>query len=236
MEPAKSFDPADAGIPECRWAALLSHVGEWLPKNGPLLIVAPHPDDEILGAGGLVQSWVTSGGAVTVVSITDGEAADPSHPQLDLVRRGELRDALRKLSSFHVQVERLGLPDGRVNEHRNRLRNGILQHVDASGTIIAPYERDGHPDHEAVGQVCLEIAQTQGIPIARYPVWTWHHTEPETLKSSRWGRFPLTPAAQRAKKRALESFSSQLRPEHGSPIVPPHVLEHFHRPYEAFLV
>lgn len=236
MEPTKPFDSSDAGTAECRWAALLSHVGEWLPKNGPLLVVAPHPDDEILGAGGLVQSWVTSGETVTVISVTDGEAADRSHPQLDLVRRGELRDALRKLSSVHVKMERLGLPDGRVREHRNRLRNGILRHVDASGTIIAPYERDGHPDHETVGQVCLDIAQTEGISIARYPVWTWHHTEPETLKTSRWGRFPLSPAAQRAKKRALESFGSQMRPQRGLPIVPPHLLEHFHRPYEAFLV
>jgi hypothetical protein len=46
----------------------------------------------------------------------------------------------------------------------------------------------------------------------------------------------LSPAAQRAKKRALESFRSQLAPQRGLPIVPPHVLEHFHRPYEAFLV
>ena len=171
-----------------------------------------------------------------MVSVTDGEAADPSQPQLDLVRRGELRDALRKLSSFHVNIERLGLPDGRVTDHRNRLRNAIRRHVNHSGTIIAPYERDGHPDHEAVGEICMEIAQMEHIPIARYPVWTWHHTEPEALKTSRWGLFPLTPAAQRAKKRALQSFRSQLRPSRGPPIVPPHVLEHFHRPYEAFLV
>ena len=61
MESRKSFDPANAGTAECRWASLLSHVGEWLPKQGPLFVVAPHPDDEILGAGGLVQSWVASG-------------------------------------------------------------------------------------------------------------------------------------------------------------------------------
>jgi len=236
MEPGKSFDPADEGTAEWRWLSLLSHFKEWLPRQGPLLVVAPHPDDEVLGAGGLVQSWVTSGGSVTVVSVTDGEAADPSHPHLDLIRRGELRDALRKLSTVHVDLQRLGLPDGRVADHRNRLRNAIRQHADPSGTIIAPYERDGHPDHEAVGQVCLEVSQADGIPIARYPVWAWHHTEPESLRTSRWGLFPLSPAAQRAKKRALQSFGSQLRPAQGSPVVPPHVLEHFQRPYEAFLV
>jgi LmbE family N-acetylglucosaminyl deacetylase len=236
MAHGKSFDPADDGTPECQWLSLFSHFGEWLPKRGPLTVVAPHPDDEILGAGGLVQTWVAAGESVTVVSVTDGEAADPNHPHLDLVRRGELRDALRKLSSLHVTVQRLGLPDGQVGEHRNRLRNAIRQYADPTGTLIGPYERDGHPDHEAVGEVCLEISQAEGIPIARYPVWTWHHTEPEALRASRWGLFTLTPAAQRAKRRALQSFESQLRPSQGSPIVPPHVLEHFYRPYEAFLV
>lgn len=232
----KSFDPAARGTPEHRWRSLLRHFSNWLPQQGPLLVIAPHPDDEVLGAGGLVQSWAAAGGSVTVMSVTDGEAADPRQPQLDLVRRGELRDALRKLSSIHVNLQRLGLPDGHVGEHRNRLRNAVRQHIDPSGTLIAPYECDGHPDHEAVGQVCLEIARTEGTPIARYPVWTWHHTEPEALVSSRWGLFPLSLAAQRAKKRALQSFRSQLAPSRGTPIVPPHVLEHFQRPYEAFLI
>jgi LmbE family N-acetylglucosaminyl deacetylase len=236
MQPGKAFHLADEGTAESRWLALLSHFGEWLPKRGPLTVIAPHPDDEILGAGGLVQSWAGLGESVTVVSVTDGEAADVGHPQLDLVRRGELRDALRKLTNIHVKIERLGLPDGRVGEHRNRLRNAIRQHCDPAGTLIAPYERDGHPDHQAVGEVCLEMSQAEGIPIARYPVWTWHHTEPEALRSSRWGLFPLTPAAQRAKRRALQSFESPLRPSQGLPVVPAQVLEHFHRPFEAFLV
>jgi LmbE family N-acetylglucosaminyl deacetylase len=164
------------------------------------------------------------------------EAADPNHPQLDLVRRGELRNALRKLSFLHVNLQRLGLPDGRVGKHRNRLRNAIGSCIDPAATLIAPYERDGHPDHEAVGEVCLGISQTEGLPIARYPIWTWHHTDPHTMRDQEWGLFRLGPSGQRAKKRALQSYDSQLRPTHGRPVVPPHVLEHFHRPYEAFLI
>ena len=38
-----------------------------------LLVIAPHPDDEVLGAGGLMQRVHATGGAVRVVYLTDGE-------------------------------------------------------------------------------------------------------------------------------------------------------------------
>jgi hypothetical protein len=41
--------------------------------------------------------------------------------------------------------------------------------------------------------------------------------------------------AQRAKGRAIQCFESQLRPSHGTPIVPPNVLPYFARAFEAFI-
>jgi LmbE family N-acetylglucosaminyl deacetylase len=108
--------------------------------------------------------------------------------------------------------------------------------VQDRGTIIAPYELDGHPDHDATGRECLEVAQSNGVPIARYPIWAWHHMKPTAMRPVHWGRFHLEAGARRAKKRALQCFETQLRPPQGLPIVPPHVLAHFERPYEAFLL
>jgi LmbE family N-acetylglucosaminyl deacetylase len=236
MQPSSSFSPQDAGTPEPEWRSLLRQSSEWQPRAGPLVVVAPHPDDEILGAGGLVRSCAMAGQKVTIISVTDGEAADCSRPGLDRIRRSELRNALRTLSLSHVTVHRLGIPDGRVQDHRNRLRGVLRECAKDRGTIIAPYEHDGHPDHEAAGRECLEVAQSDGVPIARYPVWAWHHTKPAALRAVRWGLFHLEAGAQRAKKRALQCFESQLRPPGGLPIVPPQVLAHFERPYEAFVL
>jgi LmbE family N-acetylglucosaminyl deacetylase len=200
------------------------------------LIVSPHPDDEVLAAGGLIHSVATAGHAVTIVSVTDGEAAFPTWKGLDLVRRAELKGALRKLCPTHVSVIRIGLPDGKVGRHANRLRNVLLSLIEPSVTLVAPYEKDGHPDHDAVGAVCCELAQSQGIDLARYPVWTWHHGDPHAFAGAPWGKFSLTPDARRAKARALQCFASQLRPPRQPPIVPRHVLTHFERPYEVFLL
>jgi LmbE family N-acetylglucosaminyl deacetylase len=236
IKPIAPFDPADAGTPDARWTSALAAAAEWRPKTPGLLVVSPHPDDEVLGAGGLIHSWASMGRPVTIMSVTDGEGAFPDWHGLDLIRRDELKDALRKLSSNHVSVVRLGLPDGKVGQHANRLRNALLALLDGSITLIAPFERDGHPDHDAIGEVCVSLARTHGVPIARYPIWTWHHTDPDAFGEAPWARFPLSLEARRAKARAAECFASQLNPPGLAPIVPRHVLSHFERSYEAFLL
>lgn len=230
------FDPANAGTPECLWQRMLSDRPPWMPAQGPLIVVSPHPDDEVMGTGGLIHSWASAGRRVIVVSVTDGEAAFPHWRGLDLIRRAELKGALRKLCSTYVSVVRVGLPDGGVARHANRLRNALLALIEPHVTLIAPYERDGHPDHDATGEVCCALARTHGLALARYPIWTWHHADPATLAAARWGKFSLSCEARRAKARALQCFSSQLQPPRLAPVVPQHVLAHFERPYEVFLL
>jgi LmbE family N-acetylglucosaminyl deacetylase len=234
--PIAPFDPADAGTPDDQWVSALAAATEWTPQTAGLVVVSPHPDDEILGAGGLIHTWAALNRPVTIVSVTDGEAAFPEWHGLDIVRREELKGALRKLSLNHVAVVRLGLPDGRVAQHVNRLRNALLALLDTTITVIAPFERDGHPDHDAIGEICVSLARAHGIAVARYPIWTWHHADPTAFGDAPWVRFPLSLEARRAKARAAECFVSQLNPPQLAPIVPRHVLTHFERPYEAFLL
>ena len=44
-----------------------------VPDGTRLLVIAPHPDDEVLGAGGLMQRVHAGGGTVRVVYLTDGD-------------------------------------------------------------------------------------------------------------------------------------------------------------------
>ena len=91
-----------------------------------LLVVAPHPDDETLGAGGLVQRVLARDGTVRVVLVTAGDGyveavqaetrALRPRPQ-DFVaygerRLGEARAAVRRLGGGRVRLGLLGFPDG----------------------------------------------------------------------------------------------------------------------------
>ncbi|HME72934.1 MAG TPA: PIG-L family deacetylase [Myxococcota bacterium] len=95
-------------------------------KNERLLVVAPHPDDEALGAGGLIQVVLARRGSVRVVTVTAGDgyveavemATGELHPRpAEFIAYGEqrvqeLRAAVHILSNGRAPVEDLGFPDG----------------------------------------------------------------------------------------------------------------------------
>jgi LmbE family N-acetylglucosaminyl deacetylase len=231
-----SFDPADGGAAKAAWQVLLESRGMWQPRAGALVVVSPHPDDELLAAGGLIRQWALSGHPVTVLSVTDGERAYPNWAGLDVIRRRELTDGLRVLVPVHVAIRRVGIPDGKVASHSNRLRNALLHVLDETTTLVAPYEQDGHPDHDATGRVCLDVTHASQVSLVRYPIWAWHRRMTAMLSALSWAKYALNADTQRAKMRAIECFASQIKPPRGEPQLPANVLHSFLRPYEAFIV
>jgi LmbE family N-acetylglucosaminyl deacetylase len=232
----EGFDPSVKGTADGVWDAALNKQPQWKPRGAPIIVVSPHPDNESLGAGGLIATCARLGHSVIVVSVTDGEAAHPDWAHLGALRRREQREAARVLGGDQVAVVRAGLPDGQVREHENHLRQFLLGLVSRGSVIVAPYERDGHPDLEAVGRVCRQVATARGLALARYPLRAWQATRPESLRGVRWGTFSLTVEARQAKARAIACYRSQLQPAAREPTVPPAVLQYFERPYEAFLL
>ena len=97
-----------------------------LAQGERLLVFAPHPDDESLGAGGLVQAVLANGGSVRIVTFTAGDG----YPEALAMERGdavampadylgfgerrlaELRSAALELGGPAVRVDALGFPDG----------------------------------------------------------------------------------------------------------------------------
>lgn len=95
-----------------------------------LLVVAPHPDDETIGAGGLIQRVLARGGEVRVVLITAGdgfvgavaqESGSP-RPRPDAfvaygaLRLRESRAALRTLAADRARLQILAFPDGGLDQ------------------------------------------------------------------------------------------------------------------------
>jgi LmbE family N-acetylglucosaminyl deacetylase len=231
-----AFNPAHPGTPESLWEAALKHEQVLEFPFSAVVVVSPHPDDEVLGAGGLIRVAAQAGRVVTVLGVTDGEAAYPDWRGLDKIRCREVSKALNILAPHKVVTQHLKIPDGRVDQHRATLFDAIDRRISHDTLLVAPYERDGHPDHDATGEVCCEIARRRAKTLWRYPIWAWHHSSPERFAGKPWGRLPLDAAAMRAKARAMSCFASQMRPLGRDPIVPSHVLAYFTRQYEAFLV
>jgi LmbE family N-acetylglucosaminyl deacetylase len=97
-----------------------------VPAGTRLLVIAPHPDDEVLGAGGLMQRVKATGGTVRVVYLTDGDGYPEGVKEEDHVeaptandylgygkqRRREARAALVRLGLADAFQTFLGFPDG----------------------------------------------------------------------------------------------------------------------------
>lgn len=121
------------------------------------LIVAPHPDDEVIGAGLLIAALRRRGCAVRVVVVSDGGASHTGSarwPRARLVaeRRRESRRALKRLAVSKGAVIFLGLPDGALDRASCRRALGAMVRQRRLDLIVGPAPDDDHPDHRTVAR------------------------------------------------------------------------------------
>ena len=236
-----------AGTDESAWAAWPAS-GGW-PVLDPsrlagrtVAVLAAHPDDEVLGVGGLVHQLAAQGTRLRFVWATDGEAShpgsvSPTARDLAAVRRAESAAALVRLGAAEAPRVRLGLPDGGLAAHPDDLVRRLRAVVHRDDVVIAPWSGDGHPDHEACGAAAARVAKQ----VLEYPVWAWHWARPDDPRVP-WARATkvlLPPEARSAKQAAVACFASQVAPigpePADGPVLPERVLAHFARDHEVLL-
>lgn len=245
-----SFDHRDEGTPEEAWLTdprwqdvPALHLAEHLER---LVVVSAHPDDESLGAAGLIRRASASGASVHVVVATDGAASHPDSPTvtgegLARVRQEELRRAVALLAP-DATVEFLGLPDGRLRTATDALVERLRAlALDDRALVVVPWRADGHGDHEAAGAAVAGLALETGAHLLEYPVWMWHWAAPAD-SAVPWGRFvtlALDEDEQRLKADAIAAHASQnapLSPHPGDEVLlSDRFHDYFRRPFEVYI-
>lgn len=220
-----TFDHREPGTDPEDWTTFLRSVDP-LPVRldglAAVVVVAPHPDDETLGAGGLIASAADAGIPVHVLLATRGEGSHPhssttSPERLRTVRDAEFRAAVRLLDPA-ASASVLGVPDGGLREHPDVLRAALTERlaaVDGPVLVVAPWRGDGHRDHRIAGEVAADVvAGTPGARLLEYPVWAWHWDDP-AAPAAPWDRaraLVLPLAVLDRKHAALDAYPSQTRP------------------------
>lgn len=248
-----SFSHLDQGTDEADWVAGGLDTLAELPLDHQELaamrfvVLAAHPDDETLGAGGLLALLHSLGAAVEVLLCTAGEGSHPESAtttpgQLGAVRISEFGAAMEALGlAGHWKF--LGLPDRglqeRIPEIAARLREATSRLPGQQPVaIVAPYRADGHADHDALGSVAASVARDGGHALLEYPIWYWHWASPDGPAWQSWMRLPLDPEQQAAKKSAMDAHTSQIRPLSGlagdEVLLGEGLLQHFRRAFETF--
>ncbi len=182
----------------------------------PILVLAPHPDDESLGCGALLAAAFAGPGA-HVVCMTDGGASHPgstdwSRARLAALRAQELVAAVTELGGSARDVTFLGYPDGglhRCAQDFDRIAADLVALAGRLGVRVmaAPSGHDPHCDHEATAEIARRTARRAGLRHLVYPVWSrWHGG---VVAEGTPHRFDTVPHRDR-KARAIACHRSQL--------------------------
>jgi LmbE family N-acetylglucosaminyl deacetylase len=111
----------------------------------------------------------------------------------------------------------------------------------SASLCLAPWDGDGHPDHNAAGRAATNAASRTGAALLQYLVWTWHWATPGdlTVPWDRAAQLVLTGPEGKAKRRAIDAFDSQVRPlslaQGDGAILDAHEIAHHTRGVEVFL-
>ena len=250
---ARAFTHSEAGTRESAW----SRRREWaqvIPAEAiettgarRLVVVAAHPDDETLAAGGLTALAARAGLDVHVVLLTDGEGSHPHSPTVardDLARRRvEESTAALRLLAPQGTLHRLGLPDGALADHADDVVTALVDLIGEEGhgtVLVAPWRDDGHADHDAAGAAAGVAAWRTDATLWEYPVWLWHWCDPDQAPWRNFHVVTLPPEIQEAKRVAVARHRTQVSRLSDAPgddaVLQDGMLDHFRRPYEVFLL
>ena len=244
------------GTPEADWL-------KWLPTlttprmtsqqlcsdNNRLVVVAPHPDDEVLACGGLLAHRASRGLPNLIIAVTDGEASHgtpglnhevaQSLSPSEKLRERRLLERRQGLALLGVEpdcIMRLEVPDGKTASNSQKLVDQLQRVVQPTDVVVTTWRLDGHPDHEA----CADAVHRAGCRHFQAPVWMWHWATPADSRVP-WEHMvalELTKQNVQLKQRALAQHRSQLEPRSSvlGPVLEAGIVQRAGRQQEYFFM
>lgn len=190
---------------------------EELASAGSILVIAPHPDDEILGCGGLIAEALGRRLPIHVLILTDGTGSHETIAPalLRSLRRTETITAIARLGGARDMVDFLDFADGALGADPMDLERavtavaGILR-ARKVGTVVAPWHADPHPDHMAASRIAAAACDAVHATPRQlhYAVWAWARPASERLPTRRLALDARRHVVRRAW--ALRAHRSQL--------------------------
>lgn len=146
------------------------------------LIVAPHPDDEIIGCAGLLRSLLQNGKQVDIILMTGGGAShhgccDIDEKTLINARRQLTKDAAQIIGLSADRIHFLDYPDGCISKDNPETEKLSELIKDLSpDAIFVPNKGEGWSDHIVTGEIVRNIIKdNESISLYEYCVWFWYY-------------------------------------------------------------
>jgi len=220
---------------------------------GATVVVAPHPDDESLGCGGVLSALAHARQPASVIVMTDGSRSHPnsrSHPaeRLAALREEELISALHALGLPKTAAHFLRYVDCKLPSESSAAFEAaairvaeLLSSLDAK-TIFVPWRRDPHCDHVATWRILMTAVGKlrRSMRWFEYPIWAWTQYDgaaaPQAAEARAW-RLDISSHLKK-KHTAIVQHRSQMgeliRDDPEAFSLTPEMLRNFAVPWELF--
>ena len=209
-------------------------LARWFPmipitSTDCILILAPHPDDESLATGGLIQRARAVGAKVRVIMATNGDnnpwpqriierrilVSHHDRARWGARRRRETRHALQKLGAESGDVLFLNLPDQGITDLLLRGSDNVLAalrmayEVERPTILVIPSADDSHPDHSALhvfARMALDALPAGSVRVLEFIVHRSRaHAALEKIA------LHLQPSEQATKREAILCHETQVK-------------------------
>ena len=211
------------------------------------IVFAPHPDDETIGLGGIIQKIIENNKNVTVVFITNGEASEASVNKNEISKkRIELsNEVLRQLNVPLKNIIRLNISDGKIPEDGSIEFDKCVEEITKILIDIQPemifttHISDFWPfDHVNTSKIVLKSIKNSNLKLKLYYywVWTWYHISIKSIIQNNYKALIKVDISEQHKKKLrlinlyFNSFSDENKPWSGN--IPSLMLKPFNQPFE----
>ena len=212
-----------------------------------ILVIAPHPDDEVIGLGGLIVQQKQAGREVHLLFLTDGEASG-SYTDSDEIKRQRMQLTEQVCKQLDIPtdcIHRLHLADGAVPHKNHQGFDDIAQIITMlidriqPDQVFATSATDYWPyDHVACSQLATEaVVRSATKPqLWFYWVWAWYNLRPLSLLKLNFKHIYKIDISQQlaAKQQLMDMYLKPLSPE-GKPwsgVLPRAMIYPFGKPVE----
>ncbi len=140
-----------------------------------IVVFAPHPDDELIGAGGSILKWMDEGYETHIIYISDGRAGytyerknknlieneetNVSEEELAQIRMNEIDKIIKFLEIPKNNIHKFKIPDQKVREF---MQSGIEQSkkiIKDADRLVIPSNNNPHVDHQATFDIATKAAK-----------------------------------------------------------------------------
>lgn len=181
------------------------------------VIIAPHPDDEVIGCAGLIQVLVERGTPPHVVIMTGGEGSHRGCCEVSeeriIAERRQLALKVAGLLGIPIpHVHFLDYPDEHISIDHSETVNlqGLLKELHPS-TIFVPHRGDVMPDHIQTAEIVKELMKEKEVSIYEYCVWMWYYNV-WNLDYKNAYILKMSHAMHQRKLLAIDQYTTSLAP------------------------